>query len=149
MSMVFCRGCAQQIHSEASTCPGCGAPQAATTSAMDSLNKKFHITLIAAAAVGIVLLYTTQLIPLIGLATGLCFGLSLRLFLVHKKNNFAQTKKLDWMLLVGFSSLALILMLASFYSVQAPALIFVAVRALIMYFTIYSEKVVTETIHAK
>lgn len=32
MPMVFCRGCAQHIHSEASTCPGCGAPQ--TTAAV-------------------------------------------------------------------------------------------------------------------
>lgn len=34
--MVFCLGCAQQIHSEASTCPGCGAPQADATSAVRS-----------------------------------------------------------------------------------------------------------------
>ncbi|WP_431196966.1 DUF805 domain-containing protein [Pseudomonas entomophila] len=30
MSMVFCRGCAKQIHQSALSCPGCGAPQAAT-----------------------------------------------------------------------------------------------------------------------
>lgn len=28
MSMVFCRGCAKEIHSTALACPGCGAPQA-------------------------------------------------------------------------------------------------------------------------
>ncbi|MGE8175672.1 DUF805 domain-containing protein [Pseudomonas fluorescens] len=28
MSMVFCRGCAKEIHSTATTCPQCGAPQA-------------------------------------------------------------------------------------------------------------------------
>ena len=27
MSMVFCRGCAKEIHSTASACPQCGAPQ--------------------------------------------------------------------------------------------------------------------------
>lgn len=37
MNMVFCRGCAREIHETASACPGCGAsqgllkPQAATT----------------------------------------------------------------------------------------------------------------------
>ncbi|AZL71719.1 MULTISPECIES: DUF805 domain-containing protein [Pseudomonas] len=30
MSMVFCRGCAKQIHQSALSCPGCGAPQAVT-----------------------------------------------------------------------------------------------------------------------
>lgn len=30
MSMVFCRGCAKEIHSTALACPGCGAPQAST-----------------------------------------------------------------------------------------------------------------------
>lgn len=29
MSMVFCRGCAKEIHSTALACPGCGAPQGA------------------------------------------------------------------------------------------------------------------------
>jgi len=29
MSMVFCRGCAKEIHSSALACPACGAPQAA------------------------------------------------------------------------------------------------------------------------
>jgi hypothetical protein len=27
MAMGFCRGCGQQLHSEASACPHCGAPQ--------------------------------------------------------------------------------------------------------------------------
>lgn len=27
MSMVYCRGCGQQIHDSALTCPHCGAPQ--------------------------------------------------------------------------------------------------------------------------
>lgn len=30
MNMVFCRGCAKQIHETALSCPGCGAPQAAS-----------------------------------------------------------------------------------------------------------------------
>lgn len=29
MSMVFCRGCAKEIHNTAVACPGCGAQQAA------------------------------------------------------------------------------------------------------------------------
>lgn len=28
-SMVFCRGCAKEIHETAATCPSCGAPQGA------------------------------------------------------------------------------------------------------------------------
>jgi len=31
MSMVFCRGCAAEIHETASTCPKCGAPQMKTS----------------------------------------------------------------------------------------------------------------------
>jgi TM2 domain-containing membrane protein YozV len=27
MAMVFCRGCAKEIHESAPTCPSCGAPQ--------------------------------------------------------------------------------------------------------------------------
>jgi uncharacterized membrane protein YhaH (DUF805 family) len=30
MSMVFCRGCAKQIHQSALSCPGCGATQTTT-----------------------------------------------------------------------------------------------------------------------
>ena len=33
MSMVHCRGCGQQIHETAPTCPHCGAPQIAVTGA--------------------------------------------------------------------------------------------------------------------
>ena len=29
MAMVFCRGCAKEIHESAVSCPACGAPQAA------------------------------------------------------------------------------------------------------------------------
>ncbi|MCE5983147.1 DUF805 domain-containing protein [Pseudomonas wadenswilerensis] len=31
--MVFCRGCAKEIHNSAVTCPACGAPQAAAATA--------------------------------------------------------------------------------------------------------------------
>lgn len=34
MSMVFCRGCAKEIHSTAVACPGCGAPQGAAQAAV-------------------------------------------------------------------------------------------------------------------
>lgn len=154
MNMVFCRGCAKQIHETAPSCPHCGAVQSfkptqsyATDTSLPnkqtsagSLNKKFHITLIVAAAIGTVLLYTTQAFPLIGMATGISFGMSVRLFIAHRGSNFIRTNKIDWMLLLGFSIVALILMMASVYDFQALALIFVAVRALIMYFKIYSEK---------
>jgi len=33
MAMVHCRGCGQQIHETAPTCPHCGAPQIAVTGA--------------------------------------------------------------------------------------------------------------------
>ena len=32
MSMVFCRGCGKEIHESATSCPHCGATQAANTS---------------------------------------------------------------------------------------------------------------------
>ncbi|WP_408980934.1 DUF805 domain-containing protein [Pseudomonas sp. B21-035] len=31
MNMVFCRGCAKEIHNSAVACPACGAPQPAAT----------------------------------------------------------------------------------------------------------------------
>ncbi|MGB9090663.1 MAG: DUF4190 domain-containing protein [Pseudomonas farsensis] len=31
MAMVYCRGCAKQLHESAPTCPQCGAPQFATS----------------------------------------------------------------------------------------------------------------------
>ena len=34
MSMVFCRGCAKEIHSTAVACPGCGATQGAVQTAV-------------------------------------------------------------------------------------------------------------------
>lgn len=33
MDMVYCTGCAKEIHKTARTCPGCGAPQAAVAQA--------------------------------------------------------------------------------------------------------------------
>lgn len=151
MSMVYCRGCAKEIHETAPSCPHCGclqhsaaaAPPVPSTptkeSAENALNKKFHLTMMIAAAIAVLLLYTTKAIPLIGVATGLCFGASVRLFMIHKKNDFVGTKKLDWMLLAGFSTVAFILMLVKRYDFQGLVLIFVAVRSLVMYFKMYSE----------
>jgi len=34
MSMVFCRGCGEEIHDTAPLCPHCGAPQTQTSSAV-------------------------------------------------------------------------------------------------------------------
>ena len=39
MSMVFCRGCAKQIHETALTCPECGAMQFVSQSAADSAQR--------------------------------------------------------------------------------------------------------------
>ncbi|GLR37013.1 hypothetical protein GCM10011247_24100 [Pseudomonas plecoglossicida] len=36
MAMVFCRGCARQLHESAHTCPQCGAPQFAVPAATQS-----------------------------------------------------------------------------------------------------------------
>ena len=150
MSMVHCRGCAKEIHETAPTCPHCGCVQQSVATAspskkiasdgpsIESPDKKFHITLIVSAFIGVVLLYSTNLIGLIGAATGVSFGLSVRLFMVHKKNDFAGTKKIEWIVITLFSTCALIFFLTSDYTVQGPLLIFIAVRTLILYFKNYS-----------
>jgi O-antigen/teichoic acid export membrane protein len=145
--MAFCSKCGTQVLSEAAFCGSCGVavgdtiPPIVHTPAItvNSLDKKLHITLISAASIAVVLLYTTMAFPLIGIATGLSFGLSLRLFINHKKNNFKGTKKLDWILLAAFSTIAFILMFTKNYDIQALLLIFVAVRSLIMYFTMSND----------
>jgi hypothetical protein len=38
MTMVFCRGCAKEIHESASACPSCGATQGVTPEADKSRN---------------------------------------------------------------------------------------------------------------
>lgn len=98
-----------------------------------SLDQKLHIFLISIASIAVLLLYTTFNFALIGIATGICFGLSLRLFFSHKKNDFKGTNKLDWILLAAFSTAALVLMLAGVYNIQAFILIFVAVRSFMIY----------------
>ncbi|MET3119979.1 hypothetical protein AAKU64_004227 [Undibacterium sp. GrIS 1.8] len=161
MTMVYCRGCAKEIHETAPSCPQCGCLQQVTiatpnaasqshtnvnppvsASSVSSLsaafvkadiNKKFHLGLIIAATIAVILLYTTAAIPLIGIATGVSFGLSVRLLLAHKKNDFIGTKKLDWQLLVAAASVAFLLMLMKLYDIQGPVLIFVAVRSLVIY----------------
>ena len=156
-NMVFCRGCAAQIHETAATCPKCGAPQqgaaaqaasvsvpTAALSPADSLDKKLHLVLLVAAALGVILIFTTYAIPLIGLASGVCCGLSVRLFLAHKKTGFPGSTQLNWMLVMGAAALSFIVMLAGFYTIQAMFLIFVGVRGLIMYFTIYNRTAVIE-----
>lgn len=152
-AMLFCRGCGRQIHKSAPTCPHCGCVQHSVKAAppnqtylkekagKSDLTKSFHITLIAAAATAVVLLYTTRAFPLIGLATGITFGLSLRLFFIHNKNNFLGTQKVNWILLAVFSTLAFLFHLFSNgnYNIQALFLIFVAVRSLMLYFIIYKD----------
>jgi len=38
MAMVFCRGCAKEIHETAQVCPHCGAPQGLSTNSNTSRN---------------------------------------------------------------------------------------------------------------
>ncbi len=160
MNMVYCRGCGKQIHETAPTCPDCGATQKPSltgaaemqagsapvgmASAADSLNKKLHIVMVVAAGLGVLLLYTTSVFALIGAAAGVCFGLSVRLYLAHQKTGFAGSTKLNWGLIAGGAALSLICMLAGFYNAQAMFLIFVGVRGLIMYFAIYNRPAAVE-----
>lgn len=144
-NMVFCRGCAKEIHVSAPTCPQCGCVQhTASQSSLSpsnalsqlsemTLSKKFHVLLMVAASVAVLLLYLTHAVPLIGIATGLSFGASVRIYLLHKANNFSGVKKLDWLVIVGFATAAFICHFAGWYVIQAPLLVFVAVRALVLY----------------
>lgn len=163
MNMVYCRGCAAQIHETALTCPQCGTSQqvSATTSvgapaasvpgldaavspattavAAGSFMQKLHIALIASAALGAVLIFTTLAFALIGACAGVAVVASIRLFLAHKKNSFQGSSQLNWALLMGGSVLALLCMLGTFYYAMGLILIFVGVRSLLMYFSVYSK----------
>jgi hypothetical protein len=57
-----------------------GAQENKIGTAMSQLNKNLHIVLISAASLAVLLIYTTYYVALVGAATGLCFGLSIRLF---------------------------------------------------------------------
>lgn len=107
---------------------------------MNSLAKKYHITLIVASAIGMVLLYTTMAFALIGVATGLTFVAALLAYIEHKKTGFAGTKKIDWILMLIVASIALVLMLTHTYNIQALVMIFLAAYALVKYFMIYSKE---------
>lgn len=107
---------------------------------METLNKKLHMALVVLPVVTIVLLYTTTAEALIIVATGATLGLTLRLWLAHKKNSFVGTSKLDWGLLAGFMAVAVVMTLAAAYTYLPFPLAFVAVRALIVYFKIYGTK---------
>ena len=138
MSMVFCRGCAKELHETAQMCPQCGAPQGASTQAATmssagspsmSLDKKFHIVLACAAAIAVLLLYTTRAFGLIGLATGLTFGLSVRLFISHQKRAFQGTSKWSWFAILFCAIAAFGCVFFQAYNVQVVLLIFIAVRS--------------------
>ena len=105
--------------------------QAATGTTFD---QKLHITMIVAAGLGAVLTFTTWWLALIGVCAGATFVLSIRLYLRNKANNFAGTKKLDWVLVMIAASIAIVSMLVGVYWLMGCGLIFVAVRALLMYF---------------
>ncbi len=104
---------------------------------MGKSNKIFHIALSAVPVLAIILLYTTKVELLVGLATGVTLGMSLRLLFAHKKNGFVGTRKLDWVLMAGFGSLAMVLMLAEAYTYLPFPLAFVAMSALVNYFKLY------------
>jgi hypothetical protein len=138
MSMVFCRGCAKELHETALMCPQCGAPQGASTQAAAisasggaamSMDKKFHIVLACAAAIAALLLYTTSAFGLIGLATGITCGLSVRLFVSHQKRDFQGTSKWSWFAILLCAIAAFGCLFFQAYSVQAVLLVFVAVRS--------------------
>lgn len=153
MTMVFCRGCAKEIHEKAQNCPHCGFQQLSiqqvvtpqTSSPRTSLStndstRKFHLTLVVTATIAVILLYATMAIPFVFITTGLCLGLCIRLYLIHNVQQFKDTKKLDWALLLCASGLAFVLMFLDYFHYQAPLLVFVAIRGLILYFSIYSNK---------
>lgn len=149
LDAAFCGSCGASLAAPASPPPGPGvavamAPAATPTPASTaptptsasgtSFDQKLHITLIASAGLGVLLIFTTYLIALIGACSGAAFVLSIRLYLRSKQNNFAETGKLDWILVMIAAGLALIFMFAEAYAIQGFLLIFVAVRALMMYF---------------
>ncbi len=162
MTMVHCRSCGKQIHETALACPECGAPQqasaaaastgalagldatvnpAATAVAAGSFMQKLHMALIASAGMGAVLIFTTLAFALIGACAGVAVVASIRLFLAHKTNGFQGSSLLNWALVMGGSVLALLCMLGTFYYAMGLILIFVGVRSLLMYFSIYSKPV--------
>jgi hypothetical protein len=98
-----------------------------------SFDKKMHIVLIAAAGVGAILIFTTWYLALIGACSGASLVLSIRLYLTHKKTDFVGTNKLDWILLMVATGLAVIMQFAGAYDIQGCLLIFVAVRSLMMF----------------
>lgn len=100
-----------------------------------TFEQKLHITMIVAAGIGALLTFTTWWLAIIGACTGATFVICIRLFMRHSKRNFAGTKKLDWILLLVASSIAFLCMFVEVYSLTGFALIFVSVRALIMYFS--------------
>jgi hypothetical protein len=144
--MVFCRGCGKQIHDSALACPDCGASQAPVGSTASgpkpasSFEQKLHITMLVSAALAVALLYTTFAIWLISIASGVCLGLSWRLFVLHKRAGYHATRRSDWILLMVLAGIAFALILASEYTFQGLVLIVFGVRALIMYFSIHSPR---------
>ncbi len=164
MDTFYCRGCGRKIQETALACPECGTPQqasitepsagapaasvsgsdaavnpAAAAVAAGSFMQKLHIALIASAGLGTVLIFTTLAFALIGACAGVAVVASIRLFLAHKKNAFHGSSQLNWTLVLGGSILALLCMLGTFYYAMGLILIFVGVRSLLMYFSIYSK----------
>lgn len=56
MAMVFCRGCAKQLHETAPACPQCGAPQFAVTPPAQSIGGESSWMAVTALILGILCL---------------------------------------------------------------------------------------------
>jgi hypothetical protein len=140
--VAFCSSCGTQAVAEAAFCGSCGnaiaggVPHAGSPSGVPktmSFEKKLHIVLIAAAGLGALLSFTTWYLGFIAACNGAAIALSVRLFLTHKKTNFAGTNKLDWILLMVATGLAMIMQFAEAYDFQGCLLIFASVRSLMMF----------------
>ncbi|MBK5002443.1 DUF4190 domain-containing protein [Pseudomonas sp. S31] len=58
MAMVFCRGCAHQLHETAHTCPQCGAPQFAVPAKPQATGSQSSGLGITSLIIGIICLLT-------------------------------------------------------------------------------------------
>ena len=99
-----CPKCGANSPTGVDACQFCGSPMTVAPAAevpaapqqqaggLNPMDKNLHLTLIIAAGVGVLLLYTSFQITLIGLATGVACGLSWRLFGVQRGTSSARAR---------------------------------------------------------